>query len=198
MVAQLSDGLNILAKINRVHPLSKGQRLTLNIDSLAPGGEGVGRAEGVPVFVNNAAIGDVIEVELYDVRKNFAKGKIVRLEVPSATRTEPACPLSDRCGGCQWQHIEYGAQLEAKRSIVEQAIKHVGRLEHVLVEPVLGAENPLRYRNKAQFPVGEISKPVVSSPVTLKKLARAGRYRRVPGGARTGRQGFALFQTRLF
>lgn len=143
-----------MAKVSRVHSLTRGQRLKLNIDSLAPGGEGVGRADGIPVFVNNTAIGDVIEAELYDVRKNFAKGKVVRIEVASPTRTTPECALAERCGGCQFQHIEYGAQLEAKREIVEQAIKHVGRLNDVVVEPALGTEMPLRYRNKVQFPVG--------------------------------------------
>lgn len=143
-----------MAKISRVHSLTRGQRLKLNIDSLAPGGEGVGRADGIPIFVNNTAIGDVIEAELYDVRKNFAKGKVVQIEVASPTRTTPECALWERCGGCQFQHIEYGAQLEAKRDIVEQAIKRVGRLDDVVVEPPLGAEAPLRYRNKVQFPVG--------------------------------------------
>lgn len=151
-----------MAKIKRVHTLTRGQRLKLSIDSLAAGGEGVGRVDGIPVFVNDSAVGDVIETELYDVRKNFAKGKIVRIEVASPTRTTPECALWDRCGGCQFQHIEYGAQLEAKREIVEQAIKHVGRLEDVVIEPALGAESPLRYRNKVQFPVGRGSDGIVA------------------------------------
>jgi 23S rRNA (uracil1939-C5)-methyltransferase len=137
--------------------LRKGDVLTLKIASLAPGGEGVSRDFGMPVFVNRVAPGDVAEVRLFDVRKDFARGEVVSLVEPSAVRTEPPCKIFKVCGGCQWQHIDYAAQLESKADILRQAIKHIGHLPPDLVLNTIGAVDPLFYRNKVQFPVETVS-----------------------------------------
>jgi 23S rRNA (uracil1939-C5)-methyltransferase len=131
----------------------RGAIVELTITSMAPGGEAFGKADELPVFISRGAPGDVAEVELYDVRKKFAKGKIQRLITPSSERTEPPCKLFKVCGGCQWQHLKYEKQLEHKTSIVKQALTHIGGLDDVVVEACLGADDPLFYRNKVQFPV---------------------------------------------
>lgn len=142
-----------MSKTNRTHNLSKGQRHTVTIESLAPGGEGVAKSLGPPVFINRVAPGDVVEIELFDVRKDFAKAKVHRLITPSKHRNEPPCPVFKVCGGCQWQHLSYDYQLTAKEDIVKQALKHIGKLDSEIVKPIIGAQHPLNYRNKAQFPV---------------------------------------------
>lgn len=137
----------------RTHRLVSGQLVKLTIQSLAPGGDGVSRYEGIPVFVARAAQGDVADVRLFDVRKNFARGVIESIVEPSEDRQEAPCKLFKVCGGCQWQHITYDGQLKAKQDIVKQAIKHIGGLSADLVLPAIGAKDDLHYRNKAQFPV---------------------------------------------
>lgn len=135
------------------HDLAKGQHHTVTIGSLAPGGEGVSRELGPPVFVNRVAPGDVVEIELFDVRKDFAKAHVVSIVKASAQRSEPPCSLFKVCGGCQWQHLSYDAQLTAKEDIVRQALKYIGGLNADLVEPIIKADEILYYRNKVQFPV---------------------------------------------
>ena len=85
------------------------------IESIAAGGDGVGRADGMAVFVPRTAPGDVVDATL-DVEGRFARGRIVSLVEPSADRVEPPCVhyTRDRCGGCQLQHVEYDAQLRGQ------------------------------------------------------------------------------------
>jgi 23S rRNA (uracil1939-C5)-methyltransferase len=131
----------------------RGALVELTIESMAPGGEAFARAGTLPVFIGRGAPGDLARVELYDVRKNFAKGKIESLIKPSDDRAEPPCKLFKVCGGCQWQHLAYEKQLEHKTGIVKQALVHIGGLDASVVKPCLGADDPLHYRNKVQFPV---------------------------------------------
>ncbi|MBI2810676.1 MAG: 23S rRNA (uracil(1939)-C(5))-methyltransferase RlmD [Candidatus Melainabacteria bacterium] len=142
-----------MSKTSRTHSLSKGQRHQVTIESLAPGGEGVAKSLGPPIFINRVVPGDVVEVELFDVRKDFAKAKVTQIIKPSEHRAEPPCPVFKVCGGCQWQHMTYEYQLTAKEDIVKQALKHIGKLDAAIVKPIIGAEENLHYRNKAQFPV---------------------------------------------
>lgn len=132
--------------------LKKNMRVKLRISSLAAGGEGVSKDLGVPVFVSRVAPGDLITAELFDVRKNFARGRVVQIEEASDQRSEPPCKVFKVCGGCQWQHIDYQHQLAAKQDIVKQAIKHIGKLDPEVVQPVIAAAEPFFYRNKVQFP----------------------------------------------
>lgn len=140
--------------------LRKGQIVTARITSLAHGGEGVSKDFGKPIFVNRVAPGDLVSIRLYDVRKDFAKAEVLELIEPSPTRSEPPCPVFNVCGGCQWQHMGYHHQLDAKRDIVEQAVRHIGKLDDTAAKvlPTIRAPKPLGYRNKAQFPVKQVDK----------------------------------------
>jgi 23S rRNA (uracil1939-C5)-methyltransferase len=141
-----------LAKLSRIHGLHRGKTVRVTIESLAPGGDGVGHHDGLAVFVARTAPGDTVDVELFDIRKSFARGKVVDIIKDSPIRVEPVCKVFDRCGGCQWQHVSYEAQLEAKHEIVSQALRHID----VAIEPTLGTKHPFDYRNKAQFPVKQL------------------------------------------
>ncbi|HEX7941353.1 MAG TPA: TRAM domain-containing protein, partial [Gemmatimonadaceae bacterium] len=101
---------------------------TLTIASIAAGGDGVGRTEGVVVFVPRTAPGDVARVRLAR-SKRFARGELLGLEAASPARVDPPCPhyTGDRCGGCQIQHLSYDAQLAAKRTIIGDSLRRIGR-----------------------------------------------------------------------
>ena len=118
------------------------------IESIAAGGDGVGRSEGMAVFVPRSAPGDVAEVAL-DVRGRFARGRIVHVIEPSAARVEPPCVhyTRDRCGGCQVQHLAYDAQLQAKGVIVRDALQRIGKRQVGAVE-VRPSPSPWAYRTK--------------------------------------------------
>jgi len=136
----------------------KGKQVELGIVSLAPGGEGVSKDFPVPVFINKAAPGDRLLVEIYDNRRTFAKGKLLKVIEASKDRIDPLCKLFKVCGGCQWMHLNYAAQLEWKRALIEQSLRHIGGpelgnlLSQVLL-PAVPAANQFGYRNKVQLPV---------------------------------------------
>jgi 23S rRNA (uracil1939-C5)-methyltransferase len=120
----------------------------LTIESIAAGGDGVGRSEGMAVFVPRTAPGDIIEATL-DVRGRFARGALVRLVEASTQRVTPHCLHyeRDRCGGCQLQHLSYDAQLSAKGAIVRDAVQRIGKRE-VAGVAVEASPSPWAYRTK--------------------------------------------------
>jgi 23S rRNA (uracil1939-C5)-methyltransferase len=132
--------------------MKKQDKLTTSIASLAVGGDGVSRDFDIPIFISRTAPGDTVDVELFFVRKDFAKGQATKIVSPSEHRVEPPCKIFKVCGGCQWQHLSYDYQAEAKSDIVKQAIEHIAHLNPSIVEPTIKAENPWHYRNKVQFP----------------------------------------------
>jgi len=137
----------------KTHSLKRGQTVELIIDSLAPGGEGVGRDSGIPIFVNRVAPGDKVMVELFDVHSRFARASLLHIIEASPERAEPPCKLFKVCGGCQWQHLSYQSQLAAKKHLIQQSFAHIGQLAPDLVLDAVPAKRVLYYRNKVQFPV---------------------------------------------
>ncbi len=125
---------------------------TVEVTGYTAEGLGVARLEGRVIFIPGTIRGESWQVQLLKVRTNVAWAKSVKLLVPSPERLEPDCPLAGRCGGCQYRHMTYREELEAKRQRVQDALTRVGGASLEL-PPVLGAERPLRYRNKVQFPV---------------------------------------------
>ena len=120
----------------------------VEITGIAAGGDGVGRLDGMAVFVPRTEPGDVANVAL-TLAKRFARGTLVSLEVASPTRVDPPCPhyTRDRCGGCQLQHVSYEAQLAAKGMILGDALRRIGKrqVEDPVVEP---SDGQWRYRRK--------------------------------------------------
>lgn len=136
-------------------PVKQGEKYEINIDRLGVSAEGVGRIDGFTVFVPYALPGEKVDVRITDVKKTYAIGKLLSILKSSPDRIEPKCPIYDKCGGCQLQHLDYDAQLDVKRQQVIDAVTHIGGLASVPVLPTLGAVNPWNYRNKMQFPVGK-------------------------------------------
>ena len=125
-----------------------GQKVTLQIEDIAFGGEGVGRISDFVVFVPFVALGETVEVELVEVKKRFARGKPVKILQASARRVTPRCRYFGECGGCQYQHLEYAAQLEVKHKQICDLFERIGRLPREVVAPVVPCPSPYAYRNR--------------------------------------------------
>ena len=134
--------------------LKKNDVARVKIIDFTENGEGIGKADGFPLFVRHAVIGDEADVIVTSVKKTYGYGRIKELIHPSESRREPNCSSWKRCGGCQFQNVSYGAQLEFKTNKVKQAIERIGGFSDVEVFPCIGSPKEWRYRNKAQFPVG--------------------------------------------
>jgi len=132
--------------------LRKGQKTEIKINGLGSSGEGVGKYQGIAVFVPGALPGEKVLASVVSVKKNYAVGTLLEVKEESPDRVRPACPVYEKCGGCQLQHISYAAELREKRRQVYDALTRIGHLTQVNVLPTLGANNPQRYRNKMQFP----------------------------------------------
>ena len=131
----------------------RGDILSLTIDDLAFGGEGVGRADGYVVFVPGGLPGDRLQVRLVQVRSRFGRGAIETVLEPSPQRVEAPCPYFGRCGGCRLQHVAYEAQLAFKSKQVVDALERLGGLRDVPIHPIIGADETFGYRNKMEFTV---------------------------------------------
>jgi 23S rRNA (uracil1939-C5)-methyltransferase len=128
---------------------------TVRIRGVAAGGDGVGTlADGLTVFVPRAAPGELVEIDVESRRRSFARGHIIRILEPSAARVAPRCPHydGDSCGGCQLQHLESGAQREARRRIVGDALSRIGHLD-AEVPAIQPAEAEWEYRTKITLAV---------------------------------------------
>ena len=132
----------------------KNDILTVTIEDMGHDGEGIGKADGYTLFVKDAVIGDVIEAKIMKVKKNYAYARLMRILEPSPHRVEPVCPMARPCGGCRLQMMDYQEQLRFKQKKIEDNLRRIGGFEQIPMEPILGMEQPFRYRNKAQFPVG--------------------------------------------
>lgn len=143
-------------------PIDVGSRIELAVHDIGHKGEGVGRYQGLAVFVPKGVPGDRLLVRITEVKKRYARAELVQVIEPSPDRVRPRCPVTDRCGGCQLQHIAYRKQLELKRNVVAANITRIGRLKDVVVHPTLGMAEPWNYRNKAQYPFGVQSGRVIA------------------------------------
>jgi 23S rRNA (uracil1939-C5)-methyltransferase len=146
---------------NYVIPVEKNMDYIMTIDNMGYEGEGVGKIDNFTVFVAGAIIGERVKVKIVKLSKNFAFGKLLEIIETSKSRIEPVCSIYKNCGGCNIQHVEYGAQLDFKTNRVMQVMNRVGKLEGVIIHPTIGMKSPYNYRNKVQLPVsnknGEVS-----------------------------------------
>ena len=128
--------------------LAPGQRVLLTITDLAFGGEGVGRIGAFVVFVPFVIPGEEVEAEITEVKKSFARARLLRWIQSSEKRVTPQCRYFGECGGCQYQHIDYAAQLEFKRKQVADLFERIGGFAPGLVHPVVPCPQPYGYRNR--------------------------------------------------
>lgn len=133
--------------------MKKNDIIRLEITALANSGDGIGRHEGIAVFVPGTAVGDLCEVIIIKMLSNRAIGKLARIITPSPDRVENLCPAFPACGGCQYRHLSYGAELKWKLASVCDAMTRIGGVEIPADTEIHGAENTVGYRNKAMYPL---------------------------------------------
>jgi tRNA/tmRNA/rRNA uracil-C5-methylase (TrmA/RlmC/RlmD family) len=136
MSDQQSDGLAV------------GQVRTAQVQDIAFGGDGVARINDFVIFVPFVLVGETVEVEITEVKKSFARGRLRRVIAPSPERVQPKCAHFGACGGCQYQNLEYSAQLRVKHKQVADLFQRIGGLAPELVAPVLPCPQPYSYRNR--------------------------------------------------
>ena len=118
---------------------------------MAAEGKSLGRWNDLVVFVPYGAPGDVIDLKITRKKHSFAEGNIVRLVHPSQLRVPPVCEHFGVCGGCKWQHLPYDYQLQCKQQQVVDALQRIAKVEIPPINPILGSEDTLHYRNKLEF-----------------------------------------------
>jgi 23S rRNA (uracil1939-C5)-methyltransferase len=134
----------------------RGEQLELEIESLAFGGRGVARADGMVVFVAGALPGDRVRAEITKAKKRFAEARTVELLHPAADRIADACVHEgEPCPGAPWQGLDYERQLTQKNDQVDEALRRIGGLEGFELEQIEPALERWRYRNKLEYSFGE-------------------------------------------
>lgn len=135
-------------------PWQQGDLLEIAITDLTDTGEGLGRVDNRVVLIPDVVPGDRALVRLVRVKSQYAQGQLHKLLESSPFRIRPHCLVADKCGGCQWQPIDYDYQLQMKRHLVIQNLQRIGGFTDPVVHPVLPSPSPLGYRNKATYPLG--------------------------------------------
>jgi 23S rRNA (uracil1939-C5)-methyltransferase len=125
-----------------------GQTVRVTIDDIAFGGEGVGRVNDFVVFVPFVAQGETVEAEWTEVKKRFGRARLRQVLQPSSDRVAPACRYFGECGGCQYQHLAYPAQLRIKHKQACELFQRIGGIDPARVDPIIPCPEPYGYRNR--------------------------------------------------
>ena len=136
--------------------MKKNDIYQITIEDIGNDGEGIGRIDGMAVFVKDTVMGDVAKIKIVKAKKNYAYGRLEELIKPSPFRVYPICEYARRCCGCEILHMSYGKKLDYKWNMVKNCLERIGGLTDVasIMEPIYGMDKPYNYRNKMQFPVG--------------------------------------------
>ena len=137
--------------------MKKNEEFIITIEDMSEDGSGVGKQDGYIWFIKDTVIGDVVRAGAMKMKKNYGFARLVEVLTPSKDRVVPRCPAARKCGGCQLQSMDYQAQLRFKERKVYNDLRRIGGLKDLRpedMEPIMGMEEPWRYRNKAQFPFG--------------------------------------------
>lgn len=141
--------------------VEKNKEYIFDIISQGYEGEGIAKIDNkYPIFIEGALKGEKVKVRIVKVNKNFAYGKLMEVLEASEERVNPPCAIYKRCGGCKLQHASYKAQLDFKWDRVKDCVSKIGKLDPSIVKYPLGMEEPWRYRNKVQLPIGLINEEV--------------------------------------
>ena len=134
--------------------IKKNQDYEILIEDMTLSGEGVGKIDGYALFVKDTVPGDKVVVKVIKTKKNYGYGRLMEIIEPSKDRVEAKCPVARACGGCTLMALDYNKQLEFKNQLIRNNLERIGGLKGIELPPVIGMDEPYRYRNKAQFPVG--------------------------------------------
>jgi 23S rRNA (uracil1939-C5)-methyltransferase len=140
----------------------KNKNYIIDITGMTHEGQGVGRIDGLAVFVDGVLEGEQAEIKIIKLNKSYAVGKLINVLKSTPDRATPFCGAYKRCGGCSLQHMDYKAQLEFKTKLVRDNLERIGGLSGVTVHDTIGMTSPMNYRNKAQFPVATADGRVVT------------------------------------
>lgn len=150
---QLSDSTEEKSGTSAAQLWQQGHLVEVYITDLSDTGEGVGRLGSQVVFVPDTVTGDRVLVRLVYLKSNYAIGKLHELLEASPHRIRPHCMVADKCGSCQWQHVDYGYQQQIKQNLVIQSLERIGGFTEPPVAPILTDDSPLAYRNKTTYPL---------------------------------------------
>ncbi len=125
-----------------------GNHVTLTIGDVAFGGEGVARLEDFVVFVPFVAVDEVVEAEITEVKKRFARARLLKVLRPSPDRVQPPCVYFGACGGCQYQHLNYSTQLALKHKQIRDLFQRLGGIDPALIAPPIPCPQSYGYRNR--------------------------------------------------
>src|ERR1051326_6719092 len=126
-----------------------GEEVTIEPAELVAGGEALARVDGLPIFVGNVYPGDAALVRLTEVKKGFARAELVRIERASPLRRAAPCPVAEECSGCDWTALRLDAQLLAKKRILTESLRRIGKLYDV--PPIAVHASPLNYRLRSRL-----------------------------------------------
>lgn len=132
----------------------KNDRIETVIEDMSETGEGIGKTDGFTWFIKDTVIGDKVEAKAMKTKKSYGFARLEKILVPSSNRVEPKCPVARQCGGCQLQAMEYKEQLTYKQNKIYNNLARIGGFTEIPMSPIMGMDEPWRYRNKAQFPWG--------------------------------------------
>jgi 23S rRNA (uracil1939-C5)-methyltransferase len=142
--------------------MKKNDIFEIDITGMTHEAMGVGKVEGIAVFVQGAIKGERVIAKIIKVARNYAIARVEKWITKSLERCEPFCQVYKRCGGCSLQHMTYDMQLRFKHEVVKDNLERIGGFKGIHVNPVIGMEKPMNYRNKAQYPVGMDSNGPIS------------------------------------
>ncbi|OQY25934.1 MAG: hypothetical protein B6I34_01075 [Anaerolineaceae bacterium 4572_32.1] len=129
----------------------KRKSVSISLTAMAHGGSALGRSEGKVVFVPDALPGEKVRAEIVEDKRSFARARLLEVEIPSPDRVSPACPFFGDCGGCQWQHAGYSAQLLFKTAVLRDQLTRLGKFSDPPVRDTIASPEPWHYRNHVQF-----------------------------------------------
>ena len=128
-----------------------GDEITISASELVAGGDALAKIDGFPIFVSNVFPGDVAVVRLYEAKKGYAKADLVRIVTRSPWRRAEPCPIAEECGGCDWTALRLDKQLEAKRRILTESLRRIGKLDLEALPPIPIHPSPLNYRIRSRL-----------------------------------------------
>ena len=143
-------------KTDNTASYKKGEMITVDITDFGENGEGIGKTDAFTWFIKDTVIGDKVMAKVMKTKKSYGYARLDSIVKESPDRIEAKCPVARSCGGCTLQSLDYKAELRLKQNKVENHLKRIGGfdLSNVEIEEIIGMEDPIRYRNKSQFPFG--------------------------------------------
>lgn len=128
-----------------------GDELTIEPSELVAGGAALAKIDGLPIFAFNIYPGDVARVRIIEAKKGYARAELVALEKPSPLRRVAPCPIAEECGGCDWTALRLDAQLEAKKRILAESLRRIGKIDPATLPEIAIHPSPLNYRLRSRL-----------------------------------------------